>query len=330
MDKLISIIVPVYNVEQYLKQCVDSILNQTYKQLEVILVDDGSTDSSRDICNQYEAADNRIKVIHKENGGLADARNAGLSIATGEYIGFVDSDDFIHKDMYKTLVILMEQNNADMVMAKWQAFVEQVDCRANDTLEAMVFDGIDSLKFLIYGENRYHITLSVWDRLYKKELIKDLMFPKGKCYEDVVWSTEAFYRAKRTVYIDKTLYYYRQRANSITGVDKDKALSKRILTDQIPQMEAQIEYLESIQQFSMADEVRFYLYEMLILLYCKTRHTKVNDMSLELYNIIKKYKRWAKVYIMKRIGGYRKVIIFLSLYFFDILVMVIQLKRKNL
>lgn len=113
-EKLISIIVPVYNVEKYLKECIDSVISQTYKNLEIILVDDGSTDKSGEICDEYSKKDSRIKVIHKENGGLSDARNVALDIAKGEYIGFVDSDDYVEKDMFETLYKLAEEHNTEI------------------------------------------------------------------------------------------------------------------------------------------------------------------------------------------------------------------------
>ena len=111
---LISIIIPVYNVEQYLSRCIDSVINQTYKNLEIILIDDGSTDDSGEICDEYALKDNRIKVMHKQNGGVSSARNEGLDISKGNYIGFIDSDDFIEKDMYEFLYDLLTKNNCDI------------------------------------------------------------------------------------------------------------------------------------------------------------------------------------------------------------------------
>ena len=127
---IISIIVPVYNVESYLERCIESILNQSFKEFELILVNDGSTDSCKDICNEYKTKDKRIKVIHKENGGLSSARNAGLDIARGKYIGFVDSDDFINKDMYKTLFNTIQDNNSDMIICDYYKVNEE----NNDTI----------------------------------------------------------------------------------------------------------------------------------------------------------------------------------------------------
>ena len=113
-NPLISIIIPVYNVEKYLAKCVESVINQTYKKIQIILIDDGSTDNSGKICDDFKLKDNRIEVIHKKNGGLSDARNAGLKIVKGDYIGFIDSDDYIEKDMYETLLCLLIENNADI------------------------------------------------------------------------------------------------------------------------------------------------------------------------------------------------------------------------
>lgn len=125
MGPLISVIIPVFNVERYLKRCLDSVINQTYKKLEIILVNDGSTDKSGEICDSYASIDKRVKVIHKKNGGLSDARNVGLLEATGDFVSFIDSDDFIHKDMYKIMYSLMTEKKGDIVEVGYQNFPQK-------------------------------------------------------------------------------------------------------------------------------------------------------------------------------------------------------------
>ena len=330
MDKLISVIVPVYNVSQYLKQCVDSILNQSYKNLEIILVDDGSTDRSGLICDQYAQADGRVIVIHKENGGLSDARNAGLQVAKGEYIGFVDSDDFIHPDMYLILVRLLEENRADIAIANWQGFFDGKENEICDsrTGEITFFEDIETLKFLIFGKDKYRISFSVWDRLYRKKVIENHCFPKGKCYEDVVWSAKVFYGTKKSVYIDRDLYYYRRRDDSIVGADSKYKVSRRVITDEIPQIEAQIEFLKDIEQEKMADEETYFLYEVILKYYARCYYEK-NDLQEELFQLITKYKGWARVYMHRTDDFSRKLVLLISLYAFRILIFLIYIKNRG-
>ena len=230
---MISVIVPVYNVERYIRQCVESILEQTYADLEIILVDDGSTDGSGSICDEYKLKDNRVVVIHKCNGGLSEARNAGLDIARGEYIGFVDSDDYIEPDMYEVLYKNCERYAADLAAARFVKFNTQGEVRKNFTENIEVFSREEMLRLFIVGDRRYEITMSVWDRLYKRELISDLRFPVGKCYEDIVFSTKVIEKSKINVYIDRALYHYRLREDSISGEDFNdyNRAPLRIITD---------------------------------------------------------------------------------------------------
>lgn len=330
MGKLISVVIPIYNVSRYLKQCLDSVLNQSYKNLEIILVDDGSTDSSGMICDQYAQADNRVVVIHKENGGLSDARNAGLEVAKGEYIGFVDSDDLIHPSMYRTLVEILEENQADIAIANWQGFFDEGEGKIHDkgTGNVMCFENIETLEFLIYGKDKYRISFSVWDRLYRKEVIEGIFFPKGKCYEDVVWSAKVFYRTKKSVYIDKDLYYYRRRDDSIVGADSKYKVSERVLTDEIPQIEEQIQFLKDIAQENMADEITFFLYELLLKYYTRCYYNK-SELQEELIKLIKKYREWAKGYLHQTDDFFRKTVIFVSLYAFRLLILIIHIKNKG-
>ena len=256
---MISVIVPVYNVERYISQCVESILEQTYADLEIILVDDGSTDGSGSICDEYKLKDNRVVVIHKCNGGLSEARNAGLDIARGEYIGFVDSDDYIEPDMYEVLYKNCERYAADLAAARFVKFNTQGEVRKNFTENIEVFSREEMLRLFIVGDRRYEITMSVWDRLYKRELISDLRFPVGKCYEDIVFSTKVIEKSKINVYIDRALYHYRLREDSISGEDFNdyNRAPLRIITDLIPELERRILFLDEKGEKELADECRY-------------------------------------------------------------------------
>ena len=238
---MISVIVPVYNVERYIRQCVESILEQTYADLEIILVDDGSTDGSGSICDEYKLKDNRVVVIHKCNGGLSEARNAGLDIARGEYIGFVDSDDYIEPDMYEVLYKNCERYAADLAAARFVKFNTQGEVRKNFTENIEVFSREEMLRLFIVGDRRYEITMSVWDRLYKRELISDLRFPVGKCYEDIVFSTKVIEKSKTfsnpnyksaSLKTASILYEYMDpRVSKTHGLQEVMAMHKIEMTD---------------------------------------------------------------------------------------------------
>ena len=176
----ISVIVPVYNVEKYLSKCIDSILSQTYKNLEIILVDDGSPDSSPKICDKYKERDNRIKVIHKKNGGLASARNAGMDIATGKYIGFVDSDDMIAEDMYEVLLENMIKSNAEIAVCYKTDILENLQTGKGIVEE---LNKTQALKKMVLG---IEFGSHACDKLFKREiLVSDIRFPEGKTYEEL-------------------------------------------------------------------------------------------------------------------------------------------------
>lgn len=212
--ELISVIVPVYNVEKYLEKCIKSITNQTYHNLEIILVNDGSQDKSGKICDFWAQKDSRIKVIHKENGGLSDARNVGIKIATGEYIGFVDSDDYINPNFYEILMTNMNRYKADISACSIRKFSEEEVLDESLSLNEKVYTFIteEALSDLI-DENILNQT--VWNKLYKREVINDIYFEFGKIHEDVFWTYQVFGNAKKVVYINQELYYYLQRSGSI-------------------------------------------------------------------------------------------------------------------
>lgn len=212
---LISVIVPVYKVEEYLDKCVQSIVDQTYRDLEIILVDDGSPDRCGELCDAWAARDERIKVIHKENGGLSDARNAGMAVATGKYMGFVDSDDHIAPDMYRLLLERMTADGSDIAACGVEMVFEDGTPRRMLTREGcFVLDRTEAMQELI-GENL--LKQPVWYKLYRTELIRDIPFAVGKCHEDVFWSWQAIARAERVSIFDTPCYYYLQRSGSIMG-----------------------------------------------------------------------------------------------------------------
>ena len=219
MSKLISIIVPVYNVEKYIEKCIDSIINQTYKNLEIILVDDGSKDNSGKICDEYSKKDSRIKVIHKVNGGLSDARNHGLQIATGDYIGFVDSDDYIAEDMFETLYNLSEEKNADISIVSFYEYYNGKLIGVRDSKEEIIMNKIEAIKELLI-DNR--IQSYAWNKLFKKELFENQRFPTGKNFEDIATTLLLFEKSEKVVLYEEPKYYYLRRDDSIVGIRNTK------------------------------------------------------------------------------------------------------------
>lgn len=216
MDKLpeISIIVPIYNVEKYLDRCIKSILSQTFKDFELILINDGSTDESSNICEKYKGLDNRIVVIHKENGGLSSARNVGLDIAKGKYIGFVDSDDYIDENMYYELYRSITKNNSDISICKFiKVYNNNKVNLINNNLLEVNYSNIEALQEL-YKNNSVDFIVA-WNKLYRSKLIKEFRYPLGRKHEDEFIIHKLLYRCNKVTYINKELYYYYQRENSI-------------------------------------------------------------------------------------------------------------------
>ena len=213
-NELVSIIVPVYNVEQYLEKCVNSIINQSYKNLEIILVDDGATDNSGKICDELAKLDNRIKVYHKKNGGLSDARNYGVERATGEYIGFVDSDDYIDPKMYEKLYEAIKKENVDVVECSFKIiYPGRVDFFSTEKY----YEILGKQEYLEEYLKMRRIFGSVWTKLIKSTIAKKIVFPKDKLYEDTYYAYDLINLANSFVLIDNPLYNYLMRENSITN-----------------------------------------------------------------------------------------------------------------
>ena len=213
---LISVIVPIYKVQAYLDKCVQSIVDQTYNNLEIILVDDGSPDACGEMCDVWAEKDERIKVIHKENGGLSDARNAGVAVATGSLIGFVDSDDWLEPAFFQKLYDTMISQNAQIAECG-VAYVDESGklLRQRSVAQEPVLDKVEALRRLVLEKGIYQ---TVWNKLYRREVLEGILFAKGKYHEDDFWTYQVFERIQKLATVQEPLYNYLQRGTSIIGV----------------------------------------------------------------------------------------------------------------
>lgn len=235
MSDLVSIVIPIYKVEEYINRCVDSIIRQTYKNLEIILVDDGSPDKCGSICDDYSVYDDRIKVIHKNNGGLSDARNAGIDIAQGNYITFVDSDDWVNENYIDTLYNLITKADAEIAACNFQKTSDENNVNEFNFVEEYQYSNIQALEEMM-GQLYVQMVVA-WGKLYKRSLFNDVRFPVGRVHEDEFTTYKLIYKANKIVYTPAQLLYYWQRNDSITGseinhknlYDAFKALEERAI-----------------------------------------------------------------------------------------------------
>ena len=209
-EPLLSVIIPVYQVEKYIGQCLDSVLAQTYTNLDIILVDDGGTDSSVDICREYQKKDNRIRIISQENGGLSKARNVGVAYAQAELITFIDSDDYIHPQMFATMVPYLQKHNLDIISC--------TSTRKNIVIKELIgtgklecYDHRTAVSMGLRDDN-----VSAWGKIYKKELLDKVQFPVGRVFEDLGTLYKIFNECNKVGWLDYQFYHYIKRENSIT------------------------------------------------------------------------------------------------------------------
>lgn len=218
----ISVIIPVFQVEHYLEQCVDSVLCQSMEEIEIILVDDGSPDRCGEMCDKYAKKDSRVRVVHQDNQGLSQARNAGIEIAKGEYIMFVDSDDWVDPDYCRVPYTLARDNHADLVIFRFRVIGDkhsQTIC----TQKPGIISKENAMNLVYHGGG-----IAVWNKLYSKKLIQEVRFVPQKYYEDQLFTIEMIHTAEHVYYTDHTLYYYRKREGSIT-----KLHTREIRADQL-------------------------------------------------------------------------------------------------
>lgn len=209
---MISVIVPVYNVEKYLERCVKSIVAQTYKDLEILLIDDGSTDKSGEMCDAFQQTDSRIKAFHKQNGGLSDARNYGIEHSAGEFISFVDSDDYIDEKMLETLHRLITENDADLAVCSAMDVFEGKEVTQVKEIKEFNLNKVESYKYMLRGDG----IPSACNKLYKRQTVGNVRFPVGKLYEDGFFTPQILKKVEKTAVTSKPMYYYFRRADSIT------------------------------------------------------------------------------------------------------------------
>lgn len=285
MDK-ISVIIPVYNVEQYLKEGIESLLNQTYNNLEIILVDDGSKDSSGMICDEYAKKDARIKVIHTINRGQSCARNQGLQAATGEYISFMDSDDYVEQNRYKKAMKLMLENDADIVECNFDGrrLKPQNDCTNN---EVKIMTGIEALSRQLDPNIHYsYPTISVWTKLFKRELVDDISFPEGKVHEEYNFICIALFRCRKYIYTNTVLYHRVLREDSTTA----EKFSIRYF-DKLEVMHERSNFLTDVGEHNLYRMSKAGEYTLLLELFFLCHQHKMDDKEKEVLRLINSEKK---------------------------------------
>lgn len=278
--KKVTVIIPVYKAEKYIKRCIESVTAQTYENLEIILIDDDSPDNCPQICDDWAKKDSRIKVLHIENKGAANARNQGLKIATGDYIGFVDSDDYIDNDMYDYLVSLLENNDADISVCSYQ--VNDAD-RGDESVS--VLDHSDALQWVVTGDYMYGV---LWNKLYKRDLVTDIEMPDLKYCEDLVFNYFAFKNAAKVAVGGLKPYHYFQNTGSSIhknfGISNYDAITARriILND--------VEHLEMDHTEISNNALSSFILSCYVFISRSIRNNICNDLANQARNEIIRYK----------------------------------------
>ena len=291
MDPIISIIVPIYNVGKYLPKCIESILNQTFKNFELILVNDGSTDNSGVVCDDYAKKDTRIKIVHKSNGGVSSARNAGLYVAKGEYIGFVDPDDYIDKNMYEKLYRLCIDNNSDIAICRFNREINGKIQNKESTEEIIELNNMEAMNELFKG-NLYRFSLC--NKLFSKKCFNDVLFPEERIHEDLSTTYKLFANSKKAVYINYCGYIYVRRENSIlTSTYNEKRLQAFIAWDEIIEF-IDKNYYEIIEQ--VIATFTYWCVDNILYILNQVNNSKKKNNYL---NIIQKYTTKYYIYIKR-------------------------------
>lgn len=268
--EVISVIVTAYNIADYIERGVNSIRGQTYQNLEIIVVDDGSVDGTGEICDRLAAKDGRVRVIHKENGGPGQARNVGIAQARGSYIGFVDGDDWIDTDMYEKMLGALREQNADLAVCRYRQ-VHKTHTEDASADRAVLFEGQEALQYYVQETEEYAIQNAAWNKLYRKQILQGIAFPAGKWYEDIMFVTTALGQVNRCIYLDRAYYnYIIDREGSIMNTQ----INPRTFTDQIPAYYEKTEFLKKLGRQDLADIHDYFFYKRLLLFYDRVQASK--------------------------------------------------------
>ena len=288
-EELISVIIPIYNVELYLRDSIESILAQTYTNLEIILIDDGSTDHSGEICDEYKVKDKRIRVIHQENHGIAYVRNRGVKEAQGKYLCWIDSDDYISASMIEELYEHLIETDADMSICNYTQGYEReyrFECDAKEDIQ--IFDYKKGLE-LIYESHKFSFIMAAsWAKIIKKSLYEGLEYPNGKIFEDIYMSHKLISKCNKIVYTDKIMYYYYQWPESILG----KKLHKAKL-DYLGAFEERIHFYHELGFDKLSEEARIQYLHALMWEYSRAKDI-LHDKEM-VVKIKKEYRKYYKI-----------------------------------
>ena len=323
MNRLVSVIVPIYKVEQYLTHCVNTIVNQSYSNLEIILVDDGSPDNCGKMCDEFAEQDRRIKVIHKQNGGLSDARNAGIDIATGDYITFIDSDDYVMLDMIESLMSIIAKENVDIAQCN---FIRN----KNDSIGELQHESSQSEKFTVYFETKMSaylkdkkINTAACGKIYKGSLFYEIRFPVGRLHEDVFTTYKLIHEAESVAVTDYVGYVYRINENSIT--------TSKFSPKKLDSVYGEIERAEFIKKNyhdlrKQAYSGIIYACNQCLLQMAKASYRGKNeDVFLQ-----KLYRQYGKYYICDKVSFLGKIVVVLAIINERLAKSVLSLKHRDL
>lgn len=317
MDELISVIIPVYNVKEYLSECIESLINQTYPYFEIILVDDGSTDGSQFICDEYSSNYEFIRVLHKENGGLSDARNKGLQYALGDFVIFVDSDDYVSPDFVEALAKGFNNESVDITCCCYQKFNDGESPLKKVENERILFMNSTQAMRFCYSKAGRNVDIVAWNKMYRKCLFLNysIEYPYHKFFEDLYTTFKLFYYARNIVIDMRPLYYYRQRRGSIMSTP----MTKKKYNDALEGLKASLSFYkanESVMLFSNA----YSMYcRMMIKLYRSTKKMGQEKRAVQLL-LLNDYRNIYKENTKNVHINFLKKIVFALFYFFPNLV----------
>ena len=282
MEKMISVIVTAYNIEEYLSRCMDSLIRQTYKSLEIILVDDGSTDGTAAICDEFQEKYENVRVIHQENQGPSAARNAGVRIAQGEFIGYVDGDDWTEPDMYEKMLEACLTTGAQIAICTYRQIGEGTE-EIQPTGNIIELTKEEALEWYISGHPQYHIYHSVWSKLFDRKVIEDIAFLEGRKSEDIMYTTWALARADKCVFLDTPYYNYVMDRNSSI---MNSRLHERRFQDEIPFWKEQIGYLEGIGMQELSEKAYYQFCRRMLFYYVDFRVKRMKNSARKLAGML--------------------------------------------